>query len=209
MKLIFLSISTTSLDPQYGEIWKIAAIVRTEADKNRTVDREYCWQIRPRLFDADAHSLQLNRYYERLHPDLLRAQPEAALRIVHPDVPVESPNDPITNAVKLTDAKDVAAELAVLLDGAIVVGLAPALVERFIQRFLRERGQAGTNQRHLIDVTALVGGALRVPPPWRLDGFLYAFELDYNEAGRHTALGEVRIARDLYDAVLGVEVKAP
>jgi hypothetical protein len=71
-----------------------------------------------------------------------------------------------------------------------------------LQRFLREYGQCATNNYHLVDVETLAAGALRMPPKWDFDKLLAAFGLTYDEADRHTALGDARMVRDLYDAVM-------
>jgi DNA polymerase III epsilon subunit-like protein len=51
-------------------------------------------------------------------------------------------------------------------------------------------------------VTALAAGAIGQEPPWNFDAMLAVFGLQYAEEDRHTALGDARMARDLYDAVL-------
>lgn len=69
-------------------------------------------------------------------------------------------------------------------------------------RFLRENGAAPTWHYHLVDVETLAAGALGVEPPWNFDEMLARYGLVYDEAERHTALGDARMARDLYDAVM-------
>ena len=191
-KLLFLDTETTGLNLDRCEIWEIGAIARTEAG-----DVEYCWQIRPTLVDAEPNGLRIGRYYERLHDDLHGAKPGTARRIVHPR---GIPGDGQTYAH--VSAGEVTAELSRLLDGAYLVGAVPWFDERFLQRFLRDNGQAATNHYHLVDCETLAAGRLGVAPPWDFDYLLAAFGLEYDEADRHTALGDARMARDLYDAVL-------
>ena len=67
---------------------------------------------------------------------------------------------------------------------------------------MRANGICPSWRYHLVDVETLAAGALRRPPPWRFDDLLADYGLVYDEADRHTALGDARMVRDLYDAVL-------
>ena len=89
-----------------------------------------------------------------------------------------------------------------LLDGATIVGAVPDFDARHLTRWLRANGQAATWHYHLVDVETLAAGALRKPPPWNFDELLATYGLTYDEDARHTALGDARMVRDLYDAVL-------
>jgi hypothetical protein len=42
-----------------------------------------------------------------------------------------------------------------------------------------------------------------MPPPWDFDELLQLHGLVYDETDRHTALGDARMVRDLYDRALG------
>ena len=60
---------------------------------------------------------------------------------------------------------------------------------------------------HLICVEALMVGALaargvRAPLPWRSDDLAARFGVEIRDADRHTAMGDARWARDIYDAVM-------
>lgn len=186
MKLVFIDTETTGLSDR-AEVWEIGAVLR---DGDRA-DVEYAWQIRPTLQDAEPTGLRIGRYYER--SALTRHEPGAACRLVNPN-----------GKDTLTSDSDVAAEVASMLDGAYVVGAVPWFDERKLQRFLAQRSQCATNHYHLIDVETLAAGKLGTAPPWNFDTLLASFGLAYAEEDRHTALGDARMARDLYDAVLGV-----
>lgn len=193
-QIIFLDTETTGLNHDTCEIWEIGAIVRDDQGS----EREYCWQIRPSLHHAEPTGLRISGYYERLHPDLVGASEGTGRRIVHPGgIPGDDPK-----IYARESAGEIALQLARILDGSFVVGAVPWFDERFLQRFLRDNGQCATHNYHLIDVEALAAGALGMPPKWDFDVLLDAFGLKYDEADRHTALGDARMARDLYDAVM-------
>jgi hypothetical protein len=67
---------------------------------------------------------------------------------------------------------------------------------------MRANGICPSWHYHLVDVETLAAGALRMAPPWDFDKLLGEVGLTYDEADRHTALGDARMVRDLYDAVL-------
>ncbi len=183
-KTVFIDTETTGLSDR-AEVWEIGAILR----ENDQPDVEYAWQIRPTLKYAEPTGLRIGRYYERCV--LTRHQPGSACRLVDPD-----------GVGRWTSASDVAADLAKMIDGAYLVGAVPWFDERKLQPFLSGRGHCATNHYHLVDVETLAAGRLGMAPPWNFDKLLAAFGLTYDEAERHTALGDARMARDLYDAVL-------
>jgi DNA polymerase III epsilon subunit-like protein len=189
-RLVFLDTETTGLDSDRHEIWEIGAIVRD--DDPESDDAEWHWQIRPSLRTADATGLRIGRYYERI--EVAATLPGSARLIAAP-----AGN---ATAGMWMESREVAAMLAPLLDGATLIGAVPDFDARFLGRFLRRHHQAPTWHYHLVDVETLAAGALHQPPPWRFDDLLAAYGLTYDEADRHTALGDARMARDLYDAVL-------
>jgi DNA polymerase III epsilon subunit-like protein len=187
-KLVFLDTETTGLSDR-AEVWEIGAILR-EPDQP---DVEYAWQIRPTLVDAEPAGLRIGRYYERLNPNLVGAAPGTAHRFAYSEIGGETGME--------ATGFDVAAELAPMLDDAIVVGAVPWFDERKLQRFLAQYQQCATNRYHLVDVETLAAGRVVMAPPWEFDEVLATFGLSYDEADRHTALGDARMVRDLYDAV--------
>lgn len=197
-RLIFMDTETTGLGPR-AEIWELAAIVRDaddEPDPLGNVDREYLWQLRPDLTHAEPQGLIISGYYDRglLH----MAPPGTAARIVHPNGSGMAEDG---NSIATNDACIMTVELAQLLNGATIVGAVPWFDDRHISRLLRQHGQVGTQHYHLVDVETLAAGRLGLRPPWVFDDLLQAYGLKYDEADRHTALGDARMVRDLYDAV--------
>ncbi len=185
MTLVFLDTETTGLDREHHRIWEIGAVVRTDHD-----DVDYQWMIRPELRGADPNGLRIGRYYERMGRVRSSYPVGSGWRIEHPE------------EIGAYTSDQIATELALLLDGVTLVGAVPDFDAEMLRRFLRRNGQAATWHYHLVDVETLAAGALRQAPPWGFDDLLAKFGLVYDEADRHTALGDARMVRDLYDAVL-------
>lgn len=197
-KLVFLDTETTGLNPDRCDVWEIAAIVR----EDDAPDVEYVWQLRPDLTGAEPTGLRIGRYYERTK--LANSGRGAAMRVLDPDEFDQpgagyGPDD----YERYTLAVVVAGRIASMLDGAFLVGAVPWFDERFLQRFLAKHNQAATNHYHLVDVETLAAGDKKLSPPWSFDTILAAYGLVYDEADRHTALGDARMVRDLFDAILG------
>ncbi len=187
-RLCFLDCETTSLNSDTGEVWEIGLIVR------ESEDTEYCWQIRPDLSTADPMSLRVGRYFERIWSP--SAEAGSAWRVTHP------------GGYGNTTASDVAFDIADLLNGAHVVGCVPDFDARFLRRFLARNSYCFTAHYHLIDVENLAVGYLvakgePLSPPWDSEVISAKLGVDPSKYERHTALGDARWARDLYDAVMG------
>lgn len=215
-RLVFLDTETTSLDDERGEVWEIAAIVRDPGQD----DTEYLWQVRPDLATADPKSLEISRYYQRRRLSI-HATNEAAT-MLSPDLVEEYGPHPTPEH---TGANDVALRLAGLLDGAHVVGGNPAFDFRFLRRFLRAQNECWTAHYHLIDIQALTVGWLygkaaelkKAQPhvdwswtldeitelPWKSTALYRATGVDPDRFEAHTALGDARLVRAIFDAITG------
>ncbi|GAA0918872.1 hypothetical protein [Nonomuraea longicatena] len=206
--LVFLDVKTTSLDDQIGHLWEIGLAFREPGSP----DSEHWWQIKPDLTGAAPGSLTISRYYKRCR--VTRGSVGRAVELATRDD--ESGDDDRLSrkqgdVLDWTDAPMVAAELAAFLDGAYVVGINPALAQRFCRRFLARNGQCWT-ANNLIDVQALalgflygnIGYSVMIKPgvPWRSRDLYSAF-VDLNRYDSHTALDDARMARDIFDAVTG------
>ena len=143
---------------------------------------------------AEPTGLRIGRYYDRIGLTG-RGEPGYAVCMDHPDA----------DTTRFAGAPAMAADVATLLDGATIVGAVPDFDARHLARFLRQHQQAGTWHYHLVDVETLAAGRLRRPPPWNFDSLLAEFGLAYDETERHTALGDARMVRDLYDKVLAAD----
>jgi DNA polymerase III epsilon subunit-like protein len=180
VNLVFLDTETTSLRHD-RRVWEIGAIVREDGG-----DKEWSWLIAAEDLDlgnADLMSLIIGKFFDR-----------------HPDV--------TTGSAQLDNAYgegDVLADLETVLRGATIVGAVPNFDAEVLATRMRAHGICPSWHYHLVDVETLAAGALRMPPPWNFDKLLAKFGLTYDEADRHTALGDARMVRDLFDAVLSCE----
>ncbi|MGI5247557.1 3'-5' exonuclease [Dactylosporangium sp. CA-139066] len=189
MKLIFADCETTGVQPDRHGLWELALIVREDGKP----DAEYAWQVRPDLTTADPMALKIGRYYERAYrvSDLPVG---GAFELAHP-----TGESPVRVLVE-----DIALDIAAMLDGATLAAANVAFDRDFIAAFLRANGQALACDYHLLEMESYAAGAFGWKPPWKLDRLLGAFGVVLPEADRHTALGDARAVRDLFDAVLAL-----
>jgi hypothetical protein len=188
--LVFLDTETTGLADDC-DVWEIGLIYRTIEG----TDLEHSWLLRPNLSNAEPTRLRIGRYYQRIGP--LAGWDHGHGKQTSPGV---SQDDAF-----ITESRHIAKDVALLLDGTTIVGAVPDFDDRHLRRWLRAYDQAGTWHYHLVDVETLAAGALKMSPPWNFDKLLGEFGLTYDEADRHTALGDARMVRDLYDAVLAAQ----
>lgn len=190
--IVFLDTETTSLRHD-RRAWDIALIVRTEDG-----DIEHQWFVEADDLDlgnADLIALKIGRFHER-HPSAARPD-----RFVAGD----EPEDFVLRQVEH------------LTRGAHLVGAVPNFDADVLGQRMRAHGICPSWHYHLIDVETLAVG-------W-IAGMRTALEADYrdlptlpwnseelsrvvgvepaDDEHRHTALGDARWARDLYDAIMG------
>lgn len=186
--LAFLDIETTSLDEDRREAWEVA-VIRREPDGS-----EVEWSAFVRSVDmsgADLASLRIGRYFER--------HPEGRLQV---DGYWSSGTPP------MEDGLSIAIKVGRLTHEAHVVGACPWFDTLTLSRLLRRHNVVPTWHYHLIDVEALAVGALAergqsLRPPWQSADVYAALGLEEQpEQDRHTALGDARAARAVFDAVM-------
>jgi hypothetical protein len=180
MITVFIDTETTSLRPD-RRAWDIG-LIRRDSD-GKEVERQ--WFIPMPELDlgnADLIALKIGRFYDR--------HPQARV-----DVETDWPD--------WMDESEVLEEVEVLTRGATIVGAVPNFDTEVLATRMRWHDICPSWHYHLVDVETLAAGALKMAPPWSFDEVLAAYGLTYDEADRHTALGNARMARDLYDAVLG------
>lgn len=202
--IAFVDTETTHLDAEIGDAWEIAVILRDFTD-NTPTDTEYVWQIRPNLATADPESLKIGRYLERFAVPV----PAEAAWTGYEDGPVL----PMTRAA-------VVGALMNVLGGAILVGSNPGFDDRFLRKLLGP-GSAQWHYRPVDIATLAAGRKLGMAEMVRrlggkpLPSDQVAFPFSSRDLSRwtgveppggdvaHTALGDARWARDVFDAVTG------
>ncbi|WP_370665375.1 hypothetical protein [Streptomyces sp. IBSBF 2507] len=202
--IAFVDTETTHLDAEIGEVWEVAVILR-ETDDNTPTDTEYVWQVRPNLATADPESLKIGRYLERF---VVPPHAEAAWTGYDqgPVLPMQR--------------REVVAAVMDVLSGAVLVGSNPGFDDRFLRKLLGP----GAAQWHYrpVDIAVLAAGYMhglahmlgqagtrpeyfrdpQMPYSSRSLSRWVGVEPPGDEAA-HTALGDARWARDVFDAVTG------
>lgn len=191
--LAFVDTETTGLDPFQHDPWEIAVILRQPAEG----EQEHVFRIAPDLTNADPKALEINRYFERTSAE----------------------------GWAWDEPQDAARRLYQLLNGAVLIGSNPAFdAEMLTHVFGRYYWQPKPWHYRTIDITTLAVGALygrasewtrkdcdaawyskvakAVGWPWRSYDVSRHVEVEPPaKAVAHTALGDARWARDVFDAV--------
>ncbi|MET8765502.1 hypothetical protein [Streptomyces sp. NPDC004658] len=185
--IAFVDCETTHLDAEIGEAWEVAVILRRQ-DDDRTTDTEYVWQFAINRDAVDPEALRIGRFHERHVVDPTWG---AAFTGPGPILPCSR-------------ASAVEAIIGVL-SGAVLVGSNPAFDDRFLRKLVGP-GCARWHYRpyDIVQLAAAkVGAQAAGPLPWRAHTLSRAVGVEPPTAdAAHTALGDARWARDVYDAVL-------
>lgn len=190
-RICFADVETTGDDPNLHQLWEIGLIVRDDSIAVLPPrDVQHAWHVFPDLSKAQPRALQVNRFYERCRANAV----DAGVVIDHPDAG-QGGRRTATMSVRA-----IAADVARLLDGAILVAVNVDFDAAFIANFLRAYGQCPTWDYHKVEVLSLAAGHLHMPPPWTSTTITEALGVG-NEKDRHTGLGDARLVRDIYDRV--------
>jgi DNA polymerase III epsilon subunit-like protein len=143
-------------------------------------DREYSWQPKVDLGRADARALQIGNFYERA----------------------------VLETVPATSNRVIAQTFEFLTRGRHLVGAVVSFDEERLRKFLRANDACPAWHYHLVDVEAFAAGALGVEPPWNSEELSRMVGIEPGDFERHTALGDARWAKAIYEAVLGYGMAA-
>jgi DNA polymerase III epsilon subunit-like protein len=199
---LFLDTETTGLDQRCHDVWEVAVIRREDG-----IDTEYLWQVRPNLDTADPKALEIGRYAERfIVPDTHEAaainSDGTLFRLSLPEF--------------LFDLQDAVRD-------AVMVGSNPAFDDKFLTKLLQANNRKIGWRYRTIDIATFAAGHLygraheltvqRGEPTFYGKAAALAKGFRSYDLSRavgveppakdvaHTALGDARWARDVYDAV--------
>lgn len=186
MRMIFLDTETTGLDLEKHEVWEVAAIER-EWDGNtlKINDVEHHWFLYVNEVDADPIALDIGKYWDR-HPNALARMSGKPLK------PME-----------VCSERVFAYEFQKLTHKSIIVGAVPDFDAYRLARLMKANGIIPTWDYHLICCEVLAMGHLKVEPPWKSDEVFEKLGIDKTKYERHTAMGDARMVRDIYDLIMG------
>lgn len=191
MKLLFGDCETTGLDVRRHHVWEIAVIIREPGEE----DVEIVWQVRPDLAEAEPKALEVNGFAERFVVpdgwDACRVEDGIACMPLEMD--------------------ELITELQHLTHKGVLIGSNPAFDDRFLTALVQDHRQEPGWHYRPDDVVAMAAGWLyahggheALARPWRSYEISEAVGVPRPAPEvAHTALGDCRWARDLYDAVTG------
>jgi hypothetical protein len=200
-RLCFIDTETTSLRHD-RRAWEVGLIVRRVA----APDHEVQLLIRSEDLDlgnADVMSLKIGRFYDR-HPQ-------------------GRGDGHLPGGARLVSEADAMAEVEFLTRGAHLVGAVPNFDADVLSARMRANGICPSWHYHLVCVENLAVGYLGgseafgrspsgsvrqkirdlITPPWKSDDLSAVLGIKVSDEDRHTALGDAKWARAIYDAVMG------
>lgn len=189
---VFVDVETTGLEPDRHRIWEVALI--DGGDEYHAV-MEMRGTV---LAEADREALKVSRFFERTEP----YRPIEGLGAIG-GAPEKVWDDP----------SGIALMVAGITEGRIIAGFNPWFDAAFLDRLLRGTGWSPAWDYHLVDVKTFAagwlagrlreGGGIR-QPPWHLDDLCVQLGINPGDHGadRHTAMGDARLAKAIYEAVM-------
>jgi hypothetical protein len=184
-KLLFCDTETTSLSYETGEVWEVAAIVR-ETEDGPGNDTEYHWFLPVGdLKKADPFALNIGKFWER-HPMALYYQ-----------------DNKHNGWDGVTDLSTFAHDFWKLSKGANFVANVPDFDSWRISKIIQKNTSLFPMWHyHLVCCENLAAGKLGMEPPWKSDDVFEALGYKRNKETQHTAMGDAREVRDIYDLIM-------
>lgn len=217
----FVDTETTGLDPDKHAIWEVALILPDA--------REFVWQFPVDEMTADPFALNIGRYWER-HWDT-ENDVHAISALWHADDPKKSRRTYYPEEGRaIAPSAQWCRVFRDLTAGSHLCGAVPSFDEERLRRLLNRNGVLHRWHYHLVDVEALAAGYIAakcegeaadgtrgtVPeirpdgsinhidgrPPWKSESLSRAVGVNPDDFDRHTALGDARWAKAIYEAVM-------
>jgi hypothetical protein len=191
--LAFLDTETSGLDPDKHSIWEVALITPDE--------REHVWQFPINEMDADPFALEIGHYWERKWTSdftevsrisaIYEADSYKSRRKHFPDEGL---------AIKPRD--EWCRWFQKLTANLHLVGMVPSFDEERLRKLLKANGVLPRWHYHIVDCEALIAGKLGIEPPWKSEDLSRMVGVEPpSGADRHTALGDARWAKAIFEAV--------
>jgi DNA polymerase III epsilon subunit-like protein len=137
-----------------------------------TVGAEHVWTLPVDLGRADAQALKISGFHARY------------------------------GKRKPTALGDFARLFRAITEGCHLAGAVISFDEERLRYLLRANGECPLWHYHLVDVEAFAAGKLGLAPPWDSDELSQQVGVDPGQFDRHSALGDARWAKAIYEAVV-------
>ena len=214
--ICFVDCETTGLDPDRHAIWEVALIT---PDGN-----EHVWQFPVDEMAADPFALNIGRYWDRRWGTDNEVKPWDAVYDAH--TPKSRRKNFPDEGRAIRPGLDWCRHFRDLTAGCHRVGAVVSFDEERLRRLLHRNEILHRWHYHLVDVEALAAGWLAgsftacqsvgdpeadgptvkearlAVPPWDSNALSLAVGVDPEDFDQHTALGDAKWARAIYDAVM-------
>lgn len=178
MTVAFVDVETTGLDPDLHEIWEVA-LITDHPNGNGYGWAEQRWFLPVNLGWAHPDALRIGGYHKR-HP--------------------HGYDFKMTDAFDeyISEKTDFAREFAESTRGLHIACAIPSFDMPRLYSLLTMNGACPEWHYHLICVESMLLGKYKIKPPWKSEDLLAKCGIVTSEEDKHTALGDARWVRDVY-----------